>query len=109
GDLGAQRQQRDDLVGAALDQRPRVGGAHHGGDPAQELSFQGLDRILGDLPRLVEAAKVVDVDKDDDVAAVQRVAQVAGAALRRRLIAVRAVKQVLEVFAADPSLDLGEL
>ena len=39
----------------------------------------------------------------------QRIAQVAGPALGRGLVAVGAMEQVLEVLAPDPPLDLGEL
>src|SRR5207253_9786396 len=49
------------------------------------------------------------VDEHDDVASMQRVAQMPGPALGRGLVAIRAVEQVFEVFAPDAPLDLGEL
>src|SRR6266850_2449612 len=107
--LGAQRKQRHDLVGTALDERSRVAGSHHTGDPAEEIALQRLDRIFRDLTGAVEAAEVVDVDEHHDVAALQRVAEMSGPALGGRFIAVGPVKQVLEELASDPAFDLGQL
>src|SRR5260370_15532452 len=69
--FGSQREERDHLVGPALDQCARIADADDGRDTEQELALQRLDRVLRDLAHAVEATEVVDVDEHHDVAAVQ--------------------------------------
>src|SRR5438270_8700408 len=107
--LGAEWKQSDDLVRASLNQSALIAGADDGGHASQEVAFQCLDRVLRDLARPREAPKVVDVDQHDDVTALQRIADVAGAALGGGLVPIRPVQQVFEELATDPTLDLGQL
>src|ERR1700674_1240154 len=107
--FGSQREERHHLVGPALDQRARITDPHDTGHAPEELTFEGLDRVLGDLAGAVEAAKVVDVDEHHDVAAVQGVSEVPSTPLGCGLVPICPVEEVLEVLAPDTALDLRQL
>src|SRR5215471_5171419 len=107
--LDPQRQERDDAVRVTAKEGPGVRRSDHGGDPPQELTLDGLDRVLTDLARAQKAAEVVDVHHHHHVPAGERVAQVPRSSLRRRLVPVRALHQLVQEFTADTALDLGNL
>ncbi len=108
-DLGSQREEGEDAVRAGSNQRPGEVAPDDATDAPQVLALERLDHLLCQLLAAGEAAEAVDVDDDEDVAAAQRVAEVAGPALGRRLVPVAALGQVLQELAPHARFGGGHL